>query len=289
MRGLGIAPKCKLRTPVVKLEHAVFGGGALLDIKNGHPAFRKKGKRQGVQHSLAETEQGISRSICPVRRFTPRGINLEFLRSTKKICSARWANRILLCHVNTMDQLLIRTGILRRLCRLRAASTIVSTDCQNQRYFIPLPCWRMELSGGRTRWVRSNVRGTKNPDIITMSGFFGDPYGNRTHVTAVKGRCLNRLTNGPGSGNLTRTDDTPGMNRMLYQLSYAAIYCCVSQQEILYRQSCDLSTTFVWIFRDFRKFFLPRQPIRPKRRPGRGPRRAHGGADYADLRPRRRP
>ena len=56
-----------------------------------------------------------------------------------------------------------------------------------------------------------------------MVFFFGDPYGNRTHVTAVKGRCLNRLTNGPGSGNLTRTDDTPGMNRMLYQLSYAAI------------------------------------------------------------------
>ena len=29
------------------------------------------------------------------------------------------------------------------------------------------------------------------------SSFFGDPYGNRTHVTAVKGPCLNRLTNGP--------------------------------------------------------------------------------------------
>ena len=27
--------------------------------------------------------------------------------------------------------------------------------------------------------------------------FFHDPYGNRTHVTAVKGPCLNRLTNGP--------------------------------------------------------------------------------------------
>ena len=54
---------------------------------------------------------------------------------------------------------------------------------------------------------------------------FGDPYGTRTHVTAVKGRCLNHLTNGPdGSGNLTRTDDTPGMNRMLYQLSYAAVF-----------------------------------------------------------------
>ena len=27
--------------------------------------------------------------------------------------------------------------------------------------------------------------------------FIHDPYGNRTHVTAVKGPCLNRLTNGP--------------------------------------------------------------------------------------------
>ena len=56
-----------------------------------------------------------------------------------------------------------------------------------------------------------------------VSSFFGDPYGNRTHVTAVKGRCLNRLTNGPGSGDLTRTGDRPGMNRVLYQLSYAAM------------------------------------------------------------------
>ena len=32
---------------------------------------------------------------------------------------------------------------------------------------------------------------------------FGDPYENRTRVTAVKGRCLNLLTNGPGSGNWT--------------------------------------------------------------------------------------
>ena len=30
------------------------------------------------------------------------------------------------------------------------------------------------------------------------------------------------MTNGPGSGNLTRTDDNTGMNRVLYQLSYAA-------------------------------------------------------------------
>ena len=42
----------------------------------------------------------------------------------------------------------------------------------------------------------------KTPMQTHRSFFHGDPYGNRTHVTAVKGRCLNRLTNGPGSGNL---------------------------------------------------------------------------------------
>lgn len=30
-----------------------------------------------------------------------------------------------------------------------------------------------------------------------LRDFLYDPYGNRTHVTAVKGPCLNRLTNGP--------------------------------------------------------------------------------------------
>ena len=68
----------------------------------------------------------------------------------------------------------------------------------------------------------------------------GDPDESRTRVTAVKGPCLNHLTTGPclmlshqrkkdgifptpGSGNWIRTSDTPGMNRMLYQLSYAAV------------------------------------------------------------------
>ena len=34
------------------------------------------------------------------------------------------------------------------------------------------------------------------PGRIPQRRFY-DPYGNRTHVTAVKGPCLNRLTNGP--------------------------------------------------------------------------------------------
>ena len=31
--------------------------------------------------------------------------------------------------------------------------------------------------------------------------FHGDPCGNRTRVTGVRGRCLNRLTNGPYSAS----------------------------------------------------------------------------------------
>ena len=36
----------------------------------------------------------------------------------------------------------------------------------------------------------------KSAGIIPVL-FAGDPYGTRTHVTTVKGWCLNRLTNGP--------------------------------------------------------------------------------------------
>ena len=76
----------------------------------------------------------------------------------------------------------------------------------------------------RSAGLFNSRTGKKIQTHRSVSVFFGDPYGNRTHVTAVKGRCLNRLTNGPGSGNLIRTDDIPGMNRLLYQLSYAAIW-----------------------------------------------------------------
>ena len=82
----------------------------------------------------------------------------------------------------------------------------------------PLGCW-IEMGS-----IPTPQYNEKTPVQKHWSFFHGDPYGNRTHVTAVKGRCLNRLTNGPGSGNLIRTDDIPGMNRLLYQLSYAAMW-----------------------------------------------------------------
>ena len=98
-----------------------------------------------------------------------------------------------------------------------------------------------------------------NPSPIRKKfGFInnGDPYGNRTHVTAVKGRCLNRLTNGPGSGNLIRTDDIPGMNRLLYQLSYAAmcgqrISAPPKSASLLYPKGRNLSSNFFVFSREF--------------------------------------
>ena len=38
---------------------------------------------------------------------------------------------------------------------------------------------------------------TKKGIHLMVYAFFGDPWENRTPVTAVKGRCLSRLTNGP--------------------------------------------------------------------------------------------
>ena len=44
----------------------------------------------------------------------------------------------------------------------------------------------------------SRSRETKKPETICYRlGLLYDPYGIRTRVTAVKGRCLNHLTNGP--------------------------------------------------------------------------------------------
>src|SRR5699024_11504036 len=42
-------------------------------------------------------------------------------------------------------------------------------------------------------------RYTTGPDLYDVKNLKrkSDPYGTRTRVTAVKGRCLNRLTNGP--------------------------------------------------------------------------------------------
>ena len=48
-------------------------------------------------------------------------------------------------------------------------------------------------------WVRF-VMNNKKKTTDNVGGFlFGDPYGNRTHAFAVRGRRLSRLTKGPYS------------------------------------------------------------------------------------------
>jgi hypothetical protein len=50
----------------------------------------------------------------------------------------------------------------------------------------------------------------------------GDPYGIRTRVTAVKGRCLNRLTKGPLFIWRRRRDLNPRASCPTYTLSRGA-------------------------------------------------------------------
>ena len=67
-----------------------------------------------------------------------------------------------------------------------------------------------------------------------MNFNFSDPNEIRTRVTAVKGRCLNRLTMGPkrsgrhglplkNSPSRTRTYDSAVNSRVLYRLSYRGL------------------------------------------------------------------
>ena len=43
------------------------------------------------------------------------------------------------------------------------------------------------------------LRHISEPSLSAKIHPFGDPCGNRTRVTGVRGRCLDRLTNGPGT------------------------------------------------------------------------------------------
>jgi hypothetical protein len=66
------------------------------------------------------------------------------------------------------------------------------------------------------------------PAELILQKNLGDPYGIRTRVTAVKGRCLNRLTKGPIYSNTraskrARTADLFLTMEVLYLLSYGSI------------------------------------------------------------------
>ena len=83
-----------------------------------------------------------------------------------------------------------------------------------------------------------------------------DPNEIRTRVTAVKGRCLNRLTMGPYSGlhgappnspSRTRTYDPTVNSRLLYRLSYRGI--SIALTGIVYYTFLNFAST-IFIFFD---------------------------------------
>ena len=69
---------------------------------------------------------------------------------------------------------------------------------QSGRPFLPggTPDDRQALLDSRKLRPDKNVIKRKIP-ALNEQVFSGDPCGNRTHVNGVRGRCLNRLTNGP--------------------------------------------------------------------------------------------
>ena len=64
-------------------------------------------------------------------------------------------------------------------------------------------------------------RFVENKKRSLLDLFKNDPYGIRTRVTAVKGRCLNRLTNGPEKWR-RRRDLNPRAACATYTLSRGA-------------------------------------------------------------------
>ena len=52
---------------------------------------------------------------------------------------------------------------------------------------------RRPCAGSMTEGTTASAQGA----IVAPRALAGDPYGNRTHVFAVRGRCLSLLTNGP--------------------------------------------------------------------------------------------
>ena len=57
-------------------------------------------------------------------------------------------------------------------------------------------CFAFRLLRRTTFASRPNIMQNKKV-TVKVTFYFGDPDENRTRVTAVKGRCLNRLTTGP--------------------------------------------------------------------------------------------
>ena len=72
-------------------------------------------------------------------------------------------------------------------------------------------------------------------NIFNLQRKNGDPYGIRTHVIGVRGRCLNHLTNGPfpyfnSSGQRPEPSLTSGPTSLMHHLSIVHLFLLVHHQ-----------------------------------------------------------
>ena len=90
---------------------------------------------------------------------------------------------------------------------------------KQKKHFDYSKCWISWWAlTGSNRW-HSACKADALP--AELSARSGDRWGNRTPDTAVKGRCLNRLTNRPGgSPSRTRTYDALINSQVFYRLNY---------------------------------------------------------------------
>ena len=125
----------------------------------------------------------------------------------------------------TRKRRIIRRGIALRFASAKHELPRISNEEGQRKEYYEVSCC---LAFTLTRLVRFRGADIEKRHLQEVSFFNGDSYENRTRVTAVKGRCLNRLTKEPylfgknrkfipncGSGGQIRTNDLPGMNRPL--------------------------------------------------------------------------
>ena len=133
------------------------------------------------------TPNQIVYSLCFIFQFfTEYRILSQFLKY--KACTAKFAPFMAKPNV-------LNTSAPKAHTREKVIATANRRECVYKRTGEPSVPLR-ERGGAAARATDFFVFAQKNRSKQSLLRR-GDPYENRTRVTAVKGRCLNRLTNGP--------------------------------------------------------------------------------------------
>ena len=121
---------------------------------------------------------------------SPKWVTRKFNSS---YCGMPVAYPAFFCGGNRQFAELCGAHIIRQGRRMACPAVLYGGDVY---FFFAVPGKINVKKGIIPLWRKVSTAKEKVPTISDWD-FSGDPYENRTRVTAVKGRCLNRLTNGP--------------------------------------------------------------------------------------------